>query len=145
MDVFPADAAAVALALAVTGNAMADLVELAELFDVDVDHLAGPFALVSAGWFGRFQGAQLAQAQALEGAADGGGRDADRGGDLLAGHALAAQAFDTIDHRLRRRLAQAMGSRAAVLQAGQAVPFKSVGPFTSPSRANAYGFDAGLA
>ncbi len=144
MEELPSDAAAVALALAVAGDAMADLVEFAELFDVDVDHLAGPLALVAAGRFGRLQGAQLVEAQALEGAADRGGRDADRGGDLLAGHALAAQAFNTIDHRLGRRLAQPMGPRAAVLQAGQAFLFKALDPFTSRARANACGFTGGL-
>src|SRR5260370_28514388 len=49
MDELPADTAAVALALAVTGDAVADLIEFAELFDVDVDHLARPLALVAAG------------------------------------------------------------------------------------------------
>src|SRR5205814_2400932 len=111
---------AVALAFAVAGDAVTYLVELAELFDVDVDHLAGPLALVSAGWFGWFQGAQLVEGQALEHAAHGGGRDADRDGDLLAGAALAAQAFDAINDRLWRRLMQPMGARAAILQAGQA-------------------------
>src|SRR5258707_2861730 len=115
MEELPSDAAAVALALAVAGDAMADLVEFAELFDVDVDHLAGLLALVAARRLGRFQGAQLVEAQALEHAADGGGRDADGDGDLLAGHALAAQAFDALDHLRRRRLAQPMGPRAAIL------------------------------
>jgi len=73
-------------------------------FDVDVDHLAGPLALVAAGRFGRLQGAQLVETQALEHAADGGGRDANSGSDLLTGQALAAQTFDTVDHRLWRRL-----------------------------------------
>jgi len=115
MEELPSDAAAVALALAVAGDAMADLVEFAELFDVDVDHLAGPLALVAAGRFGRLQGAQLVETQALEGAADRGGRDADHGGDLLAGQALAAQAFDALDHLRRRRLTQPMRPRAAIL------------------------------
>ncbi len=60
MDELPADAAAVALAGAVAGDAVADLIELAELFDVDVDQLAGLLALISAGRLGGFQGAQLA-------------------------------------------------------------------------------------
>ena len=47
MDELPADAAAVALPFAVAGDAMADPVEAAELLDVDVDHLAGPCALVA--------------------------------------------------------------------------------------------------
>ena len=47
MDELPADAAAVALAGAIAGDAMANAVEVAELFDVDMDHLAGCFALVA--------------------------------------------------------------------------------------------------
>ena len=85
MDELPADAAAVALAGAVAGDAMADPLELAELFDVDVDHLAGVLALVAAEWLGRFQGAQLVEAQALEHAADGGRRDADLAAISLPG------------------------------------------------------------
>jgi hypothetical protein len=144
MDELPANTAAVALALAVAGDAMAYPIELAELFDVDVDHLAGPLALVAAGWFGRFQGAQLVEAQALEHTAHRGGRDPHFGGDLLAGHALAAQAFNPIDHRLWRRLAQPMGPRAAVLQAGRAFLSEAVDPFASRARANAYGVTGGL-
>jgi hypothetical protein len=72
-------------------------------------------SLISAGWFGRLQGAQLAETQTLEHAADGGGRDADGSGDLLAGRALAAQAFDALDHLRRSRLTQPMGPRPAIL------------------------------
>ena len=57
----------------IAGDAMADLVELAELFDVDVDQLAGPFALVAAGRLGRLQGAELVETQTLEDTAHGGG------------------------------------------------------------------------
>jgi len=48
---------------------VAYMIELAELFGVDVAHLAGLLALISPGWLGRFQGAQLAQSEALEHAA----------------------------------------------------------------------------
>ena len=41
VDELPADAAAVALAGAVAGDAMADLIEAPELLDVDMDQLAG--------------------------------------------------------------------------------------------------------
>ena len=132
VDELPADAAAVALAGAVAGDAVADLIELAELFDVDVDQLARPLALVSAGRLGRLEGAQLVEAQALEDAADGGRRDADFGGDRLAGQALAAQRFDALDHGLRRRLAQPIGPRAAILQAGQAFGLDSGRPICAP-------------
>src|SRR5262245_66398630 len=69
MDILPADAAAVALAGAVAGDAVAYLVEPAELFDVEVDHLAGLLALISAGGGGRDQGATLRQAHAAGGPA----------------------------------------------------------------------------
>jgi hypothetical protein len=42
VHVFPSDAAAVALASAVARDAATDLIELAKLFDVDVDQLARP-------------------------------------------------------------------------------------------------------
>jgi hypothetical protein len=105
MDVLPADTTAIAVAGAVAGDAVAYVIELAELFDVEVDHLAGLLMLISARWLGRFQGTQLAQPQALEHAAHRRRRDADSGGDLLARHALAAQACDALDHLRWRRLA----------------------------------------
>src|SRR5260370_34820279 len=144
MDELPADTGGVALALAVSGDAVADLIEFAELFDVDVDHLARPLALVAAGRFSRFQGAQLVEAQALEHAAHRGSRDADLGGDLLAGHPLAAQAFDAFDDFRWRWLAQPVRPRAAVLQAGQAFLVEALDPLLHGARANAYGFSGGL-
>src|SRR5262249_54469518 len=63
MEELPADAAAVALTLTVAGDAVAYLIELAELFDVEMDHLAGLLAFISPGWPGWLQGAQLAQPQ----------------------------------------------------------------------------------
>ena len=44
----------------------------------------------------------------------------------------------------RRRLAQPMGPRAAVLQARQAFGFEAIDPFAHRARANAYGFTGGL-
>ena len=55
MDVFPADASVVALAGAVTRDAVADPVESAELFDVDVDHLAGLLAFIASHRLGRLE------------------------------------------------------------------------------------------
>jgi hypothetical protein len=62
----------------------------------------------------------------------------------LAGHPLAAQAFNTVDHRLRRRSMQPLGPRAAILQAGQAFAVVAIDPFTHRARANACGFTGGL-
>src|SRR5438067_5941392 len=55
VDELPADAAAVALAGAIAGDAVADPVETTELFDIDVDHLAGRGALIAARRLGRLQ------------------------------------------------------------------------------------------
>src|ERR1041384_3947434 len=96
------------------------------------------------GGSGGFRGAQLAQPQALEDAADGGGRNADSGGDLLAGHALAAQACDALDDLRWRRRTQPLGPRAAILQPGQAFLLEAVAPFAAGARANACGFTGGL-
>ena len=46
---------AVALAGSIAGDAMADPIELAELFDVDVDEFTGMFALIAADRLGRLQ------------------------------------------------------------------------------------------
>src|SRR5437016_5869658 len=47
MQIFPADPTAVALTLAIASDAVTDLLETAELFNVDVDDLAGMFALIA--------------------------------------------------------------------------------------------------
>ena len=95
VDELPADAAAsCALAGAIAGDAMADALEAAELLDVDVDHLAGMLALVAAHRFGRLDVLQPRQSGTLEHPADGGRRDADLTGDVLAGQALPPQRDD---------------------------------------------------
>jgi hypothetical protein len=66
VDELPADAAAVALAGAITGDAVANPLEAAELFDVEVDHLAGRCALVADHRYGRLQIPDPAQAQTLQ-------------------------------------------------------------------------------
>lgn len=48
VDKLPADAATVALAGPITGDAVTDFVETTELFDIDVDHLAGSGTLITA-------------------------------------------------------------------------------------------------
>src|SRR5579863_3820126 len=79
--------------VALTG-AVADAIELAELLDVDVDDLAWGVALITANRLGRLERGQAVEAEALEDTADGGGRHADFGGDLLAGVAAPAQSLD---------------------------------------------------
>jgi hypothetical protein len=93
------------LTFAITGDAVADLLETTELFDIDVDDLAMVLALVAAYPFGRLQGRELVEAEPLQDAADGRRRHADLGRNLLAGVALAAQSLN--DRACgRRRLAQ---------------------------------------
>jgi len=94
MDELPADAAAVALANPIAGDAMADPIETTELFDIDVDHLARCGALIAARRLGRLQVAYPVQTQPPQDAADGGRRDAGFRGNLLAGVALTAQGLD---------------------------------------------------
>jgi len=119
MDELPtralAAAAPIALASAVARDAMADTVDSAELFDVDVDEFAGVLAFIAAHRLSRFQGPELVQAQALQNAADGRRRDPDRGRDRLAGQPLAPKSFDAFDDRCRRRPVEPLGPRAAVL------------------------------
>ena len=93
VDELPAGAARLAL-LPVAGDAMADALEAAELLDVDVDQLARLLPLVAADRLGRLERRDAIEAEALEDAADGRRRDAQFGGDLLAGPALTAQGLD---------------------------------------------------
>lgn len=115
-----ADAAAVALAGAVAGNAMTDPIEVAELFDVEVDHLAGVRTLIAYHRGGRFEGTELVQSEPGEDPADRCRRQANRLGNLLAGPALASQLGDALDVRCRGRPVQVVRPRAAIAQPGDA-------------------------
>jgi hypothetical protein len=53
----------------IPGDAVADAVEAAEFFDVDVEQLARLLALVAAHRLGRFERAQFVEAEPFEGAA----------------------------------------------------------------------------
>ena len=98
----------VALPPAVAGDAVADLVEAAELLDVDVDELAGVLAFVASHQLGRLEVPEAAQAGAVEDAADRGRRDPGGLGDVPAREALAAQPDHLIDDGRARRLSQAL-------------------------------------
>lgn len=71
VDELPADAPVVALSGSIAGDAMADLVEAAQLLDVDVDHLAGAIAFVPAHRLGRLQVAPTVEAVAGQDPSDG--------------------------------------------------------------------------
>jgi hypothetical protein len=105
MHVFPADLAGVALAGPVAGDPVADLIEFAELLDVDVQDLAWVVPLVAADRLGRFERRHPAEAEPAKNAADRRRRHADRGGDRLAGVTLPAQSLDRRAHG-RRSLAR---------------------------------------
>ena len=113
-------------------------VEAAELLDVDVDHLAGPRARsgAPARWVPVHD---PVEAKPLEDAADGGWREIEFGGDLLAGAALPAKHLDLLDHRLRRRPVQSMRPRAAVVQAHQTFTPIAIDPLADGPRADACG------
>src|SRR5215213_2897652 len=117
VDELPPDAPALALTGSIAGDAMADAVEAAELFDIDVDQFAGMRAFVAANRRGGFERLDAVEAEAPENAADRGRRDADRGCDLLARPALAAQGFDGRDRGGRGRPVEVMGPGGAILEA----------------------------
>jgi hypothetical protein len=86
-------AARIALAAAIAGDAMADGIEAAELFDVDVDDLAWRCAFVAWSWLLRLEAGEQAEAASFEDTRDGGFGDAELAGDVLLGAALAAQSL----------------------------------------------------
>ncbi len=98
MHVFPAWPLAartqVTLACAIAGDAVADLSELAELFNVDVDQFAGMLALIATDRLSRLQRREPVEAQSPQYPADRCRRDADLGRDLPARVALPAQGLD---------------------------------------------------
>lgn len=85
MDILPTDPPGVALAGPVTGDPVTDPIEFAQLLDVDVDDLAWGGSFIPADRLGRLQRRKPIEAEAPENAADGRRRNADLGGDLLAG------------------------------------------------------------
>src|SRR4051794_41343673 len=91
---------------------MADAVEAAELFGIDVDQFAGMLAFVAANRRGGFERLDAGEAEAPEDAADRSRRDADCSGDLLARPALA-EGFDGRDRGCRRWAVQGMGAGGA--------------------------------
>src|SRR3954451_17237799 len=75
VDELPSDAPVLALPRSVAGDAMADPVEAAQLFDIDVDQFAGMFTLVAAHRRRGFKRLDAVEAKAPEDAADRSRRD----------------------------------------------------------------------
>ena len=121
-----------------------DLVEAAELLDVDVDELAGVLAFVAPHRLGRLEVPEAAQAGALEDAADGGGRDTRRPW-RCAGPGGAGGAARSPD---RRRPGSSAVAGAAGVMSGPPIrePFglEAVNPFARGARADACGACGGL-
>src|SRR5271156_4189133 len=105
MHILPSDPAGVALAVPVAGDAVTDAIELAQLLDVDMDDLARVGSLIAADRLGWLKRQQPVEAKPPEDAADRRRRNADLGGDLLAGVAPPAQSLDRRADG-RRRLAR---------------------------------------
>src|SRR3982750_3835748 len=84
VDELPSDAPALAMTGSIAGDAMADAVEAAELFGIDVDQFAGMLTLVAANRRGRFKRLDAIEAEAPEDAADRSRRDTACGGGVLA-------------------------------------------------------------
>jgi hypothetical protein len=120
VDELPARAAGFPLP-SVAGDAVTDGLEAAELVDVEVDQLARLLPLVAAHRLGRLEGAEPAEAQALQDAAHGGRRDAELESDRLAGPALPPQVPDPRSDPLWSRPVQAMRSRRAVDKPGRSL------------------------
>src|SRR4051812_17961896 len=143
MDEFPAEpfaaAAPTALPRTVAGDAMADAIDLSELFDVDMDHLAGMLALVAAHWLGGLECLEPVQSEPLESAADGSWRDPDGERDLLAGPALAPKGFHLSDDDFGCGPMETMRARAAVVQAARTFEAITGHPFADGPRADADG------
>src|SRR4029453_8559542 len=95
VDELPPDAPALALTGSIASDAVADTVDAAELFDIDVDQFAGMLAFVAANRRGGFERLDAVEAEAPEDAADRGRRDADCGGGVLAPPGLAGRGFES--------------------------------------------------
>jgi hypothetical protein len=88
-----------------------DAIELAELLDVEVDDLAWSSALIAADRLGRLEPGQTVEAQPFEDPGDRCRRNADCGGDLLAGAAPPAPSLDRRSRGGRRLARRLMGPR----------------------------------
>jgi hypothetical protein len=110
VDELPTDAPAVALTGAIAGDAVADLVEAAQLLDVDMDQFARMLALIAHHRFGGLQISDPAKFGPPQYPAHRRRRDGNLPGDLLAGPALAAQGDDLFLRLGQRRPAQPLGA-----------------------------------
>ena len=116
---------------------MADRLETTELFDVEMDELAGALALIAAHWLGRLQAGEAMEAEALQDPADGGLRNSDFQSNLLAGTPFAPQRRDACDDLDRGQARGAFGTRGAVIKTVPALFLVSLDPRADRLRADA--------
>jgi hypothetical protein len=100
----------------IAGDAVADAVDAAELFGIDVDQLAGTLALVADCRRLRVEMAQATQPEPAQHHANRRARHGELASDLRAGHALPAQPLDLGNPLGRHRSAVSSGRRAPVAQ-----------------------------
>jgi hypothetical protein len=148
MDIFPAEpftsGTSVALSSAIAGDPMADATDATKLLDVQMDYLAGMFALVAAYWLGGLERNKLVQPQPVKDATDGRWRYARLKSNLFACPPLTPKGGNSLYNRLRRRPMQAMWSGTAITQTSDALSAIAGQPLANRARADAYGFTDGL-
>ena len=144
VDELPADAAALALAGAIAGDAMADALEAAELLDVDVDQLAGMLALVAAHRLGGSRSLIRLRPSRLRMRLTVAGETPVSLAICLPVQRWRRSALDLLDGRCRRRLAQPVRPRGAVVQARPGLRLEALDPLPHGPRADADGCRDGL-
>ena len=116
VHIFPAGAARAVAAIA--GDPVPDRLDTAELFDIDVDQLTRPLALVAHRRRLRRQRRQSAEPEAAQHLAHGRGRHAQLACDGWAGQALSPQLLDLRDPRLGGPVRERCGAELRSLSAG---------------------------
>jgi hypothetical protein len=101
-------------------------------------------ALVAPHGFGGIEILEAAQAGCFEDAADGGGRDPNRLGDVGSREPLPAQGDHLVDDRSAGRAAQCLGTRRAIDQSGLTFSRKAGEPFMCGAPADARSACGGL-
>jgi hypothetical protein len=116
MDEVPAQAAGTAALVAM--NAVADLGEAAEFLDIEMQQIAGGSMFVALRRGGGLQIAQAIEFEPSQQAADRGRAKPGMSGDAATRPALTAPLGNLLGYLWGGGLAQAMGTRAAVLEVG---------------------------
>ena len=118
-----------------SGDAMTNGANFAELFDIDMDELAGMLALVATNGLGRLECLQAIEPEATKDARHGRFRDAGLARDLRARPALAPQPFDPCDDLGWGRTPQVMRPRGTIFEGGHAFREEPRDPFAHRARA----------